>query len=205
MVTSEKTQTYSSTDINPNKELLREYFEEHWPKQRIADWMDLYRWTGKRLIDEVEDHEHVLDVGCGSNPFKGKIKNLHGIDITDIGCDEVVAIEDFETEKKYDVAFVLGSINFGDWNLINKQVRSLVNALKPKSRIYWRCNAGQPHENSGFGKQLPFWRWNLNHHIMLTQMHPFEVTEFMPDDWTTKLPDGKEINLKRQYYKWESK
>lgn len=205
MVTSEKTQTYSSTDINPDRELLREYFGEYWPKQRISNWMDLYTWTGKRLIDEVEDHEHVLDVGCGSNPFKGKIKNLHGIDITDIGADEIVAIEDFKTEKKYDVAFVLGSINFGDWNLINKQVISLVNALKPKARIYWRCNTGQPHENSGFGTQLPFWKWNLNHHIMLTQTNRFEVTEFMPDDWSTELPNGNKINLKRQYYKWEAK
>ena len=106
----------SSIDINPDKELLREYFGEYWPKQRISNWMDLYEWTGKRLIDEVEDHE-----------------------------------------------------------------------------------------NSGFGTQLPFWKWNLNHHIMLTQTNRFEVTEFMPDNWSTELPNGDKISLQRQYCKWEAK
>lgn len=146
------------------------------------------------MIDEIKDGERVLDVGCGVNPFKCHIRHLHGIDITDIGADEVVAIEDYELvhmyEDKFDVAFCLGSINFGDMDLIRTQVYRVSDALHDKARIYWRCNPGhRDHGNDRVG-EVPFFNWTIQDHMMLAEETGFEVTEFMPD-------------RNRMYVKWE--
>lgn len=173
-----------------DREWLKDYFTYDWPSSRTAG-LDKYHWTGWRLIDEIQEGETVLDVGCGVNPFKRHIKGLHGIDITDIGSDEQVAIEDFKPETKFDVAFCLGSINFGDWNTVVNQINSLTrNCMKEKSRIYWRLNPGHRDHGNNKVNEVPFFNWNINHHIMLTQLNGFQVTEWMPD--------GNRI-----YAKWE--
>lgn len=175
-----------------DREWLKDYFTYHWPSSRTAG-LDDYYWTGWRLIDEIHEGETVLDVGCGVNPFKRHIKGLHGIDITDIGSDEQVAIEDYRPETKFDVAFCLGSINFGGWSDVVEQINALTRrCLKDECRIYWRCNPGHRDHENELVNQVPFFNWNINHHIMLTQNTGFKVTEFMPDN-------------NRMYVKWERK
>jgi hypothetical protein len=190
-MTPMRRRTLLSMSINPHYDFLKDYFTNTWPSSRTAG-LDQYYWTGFRLIDEIKENERVLDVGCGVNPFKRHIPNLHGIDITDIGADEVCAIEDYEiAEKKYDVAFCLGSINFGDIELVRTQVYRVADALKETgSRIYWRCNPGhRDHGNNKVG-EIPFFNWRIQDHIMLAEETGFEVTEFMPD-------------RNRMYVKWE--
>ena len=54
---------------------IHRFFGEIW-KPRTND----YDYTGWQLVDEINQRNprSVLDVGCGLNPFKGKIKNLIG-------------------------------------------------------------------------------------------------------------------------------
>jgi len=178
-----------STNLNPHMDFLKDYFTYDWPSSRTAG-LDRYYWTGFRLIEEIKEEESVLDVGCGLNPLKRHITNLHGIDITDIGSDEQVAIEDYHTDKKFDVAFALGSINFGDWKLIQQQTKSMCNALKQKSRIYWRCNPAHRDHGNDKVQDVPFWHWSLDDHLSLSKQNGFQITEFMQD-------------LNRYYVKWE--
>ena len=173
------------------RQWLKDYFTYDWPSSRTAG-LDRYYWTGFKLIEEIGEGESVLDVGCGVNPLKRHITNLHGIDITDIGSDEQVAIEYFKTEEKYDVAFALGSINFGSYDTIRDQTESMVNALKQKSRIYWRCNPAHRDHGNDKVKDVPFFHWRLEHHLLLAKRFGYEVTEFMPDK-------------NRYYVKWERK
>ena len=58
----------------------------------------------QRVLEQLEEDQWVLDVGCGINPLKYFHKKTYGIDITDVGSDEQVAIEDFLTPRKFDVA-----------------------------------------------------------------------------------------------------
>lgn len=171
------------------REWLKDYFTNTWPQSRKVG-LDKFYWTGWRLINETKQEERVLDVGCGSNPFRGHIPLLTGIDITDIGSDIQVAIEDYKPDKKFHVAFALGSINFGSWDTIKKQTESMCNALKRKSRIYWRCNPGHRDHGNDKVNDIPFWNWELDHHMLLSRKHGFEVTEYMPDN-------------NRMYVKWE--
>ena len=107
--------------------------------------------SGYSLVDYVNDQKpsSVLDVGCGHNPFKGAIKNLVAIDPAFPQADINTTIEDFESDRKFDVAFCLGSINFGSEDLISKQVENLVLHMKEKSTIFWRLNPGNADH---FGK-----------------------------------------------------
>ena len=176
--------------VTYDREWLKDYFTHDWPSSRTAG-LDTYHWTGWRLIDEIAENETVLDVGCGVNPFKRHIKNLHGIDITAIGSDEQVAIEDYRPDVRYDVAFCLGAINFGTWSDIVEQVSNLTRrCMKDKSRIYWRCNPGhRDHGNKNVDK-VPFYNWKLEDHIILSSKFGYKVTEFMPDQ-------------NRMYVKWQ--
>ncbi len=54
---------------------LDKYFSTHWQSN-----IDQYQYSGWALTKKIKLSESVLDVGCGTNPFKTKIANLTGID-----------------------------------------------------------------------------------------------------------------------------
>lgn len=121
-----------------------------------------YIYSGWALVDKVLPEDWVLDVGCGFNPYKGKIKNLVGIDPANDAADVKVSIEDYEPDRQFDVAFCLGSIGFGkDRSVIERQIAKIVSCLKPQSRIYWRCNPGlNDHQNIEF-EEVPVYPWTF--------------------------------------------
>ena len=139
---------------------LNNYFSTTWSCN-----LDQYKYSGWNLIKEIKFNEHVLDVGCGPNPFKGKIKDLVGIDPAFHQADYRTTIENFTTDKKFDVAFCLGSINFGKEEIILQQIKSVVSLLKVQARIYWRCNPGlRDHENNEC-QEIDFFPWTFQHHL----------------------------------------
>ena len=158
---------------------LTEYFSGPWLACDRS--LDQYELTGWALVDKIKPHERVLDVGCGENLFKPKIKNLHGIDITDVGADEVVSIEDFQADEKFDVAFCLGSINFGDINVIRIQIEKVVAALKPSNRIYWRCNPGKKDHGNEECKDIDFFPWSYGHQRYFADCHGYSIRDMRMD------------------------
>ena len=113
---------------------------------------------------------------------KGKIKNLVGIDPAYDEADHNVTIEEFTTDDKFDVAFCLGSINFGSFDTIIAQIDRVVNLLKPNARIYWRSNPGQndhPHEDCN---KIDFFPWTFDKHRKFAEMFGFEVTDLKWDN-----------------------
>jgi len=147
---------------------LDNYFSTKWDSN-----LDQYKYSGWTLLDQINDNEHVLDVGCGRNPFKGKIKNLTGIDPAFDQADYKTTIENFVTEERFDVAFCLGSINFGTEEIILRQIESVVSLLKVQTRIYWRCNPGlQDHGNSEC-QEIDFFPWTFQHHLDYSERFGF--------------------------------
>ena len=159
---------------------LRDYFTNNWVPASTSK-MENYTYTGYKLTEKLDADDRVLDVGCGTNPFKGRIQYLHGIDITDIGADEVVAIEDFVTEEKYDVAFCLGSINFGDDKLIQRQIQAVVNTLKPNSEIHWRVNPGKQDHANEECKNIQFYPWTEDKMRWYANMFDYRLVEWKRD------------------------
>lgn len=147
---------------------LNNYFNNLWSPN-----IDQYLHSGWTLADKVRDDEWVLDVGCGTNPFKGKIKNLLGVDPAFTQADHQVSIEEFKTSQKFDVAFCLGSINFGTEETILRQIEYVVSLLKVPSRIYWRCNPGlQDHGNLDC-QEIDFFPWTFQHHLDYSERFGF--------------------------------
>lgn len=138
-----------------DQQLLNNYFGIHW-----RGHLNLYNYSGLSLSKKIRPNEWVLDVGCGINPFKPLITNLVGIDPAFEQADHQTTIEEFITEQRFDVAFCLGSINFGDADNIKNQIKCVVNLLNPTARIYWRVNPGRKDHGNKECQAIDFFPWS---------------------------------------------
>jgi len=95
------------------------------------------------IVSKISDTDLVLDVGCGYNPFKGRIKNLTAIDKYNTNADKVIDMLDYNApDASFDVVIALGSTNLHSFRLIDKQITKIVNWTKPGGRIFMRVNPG---------------------------------------------------------------
>ena len=130
------------------------FFSEIW-KPRIGD----YEYTGWSLVDEINalNPESVLDVGCGYHPFKGRIKNIVGIDPYNNLADYEVDILEYRVKPaSHDVIIALGSINFNSRQDIEERFAHCVNLLKPGGKFYLRANPGITHKNGPYVDIFPW-------------------------------------------------
>ena len=157
-----------------NQQELNKYFSTVW-KSNLAQ----YNYSGHKLIDQIQPGELVLDVGCGFNEFKSRIPNLIGIDPANDFADVKLPIEFFaadnNNQNKFDVAFCLGSINFGNQNNILIQITSVVSCLKPRARIYWRCNPGLKDHGNELCKDIDFYPWTIEKHVKFADLFGFRL------------------------------
>ena len=149
---------------------LNNYFSTIWKSN-----LDQYQYSGWALINKIHPGEKVLDVGCGFNEFRGRIPNLVGVDPANAMADYRLSIERFQTNKRFDVAFCLGSINFGGETIILNQIGRVVKLLKPKSRIYWRCNPGLADHGNEECKEIDFYPWSIDEHVRLSELFGFKL------------------------------
>jgi len=104
-----------------------------------------------------------------------------GIGITNVGCDEQVSIEHFEPAILFDVAFCLGSINFGTEEVIHNQIKKIVSILEDKARIYWRCNPGKADHNNEQCKDIDFFPWSIEYHEKWSKEFGFRLQHVRDD------------------------
>ena len=149
---------------------LNEYFSNHWNSE-----IEKYSHSGFTLAKQVSDSERVLDVGCGHNPFKGMIKNLVGIDPAFEEADFHGTIEEYQSDELFDVAFCLGSINFGNEAKIRLEIEKIISLLKPNGRIYWRCNPARADHDSEKCEEINFFDWSLAYHEQFCKDYGFEL------------------------------
>lgn len=139
---------------------LNNYFANTWKSN-----LDQYKYSGWALVDKIRSGESVIDVGCGYNEFRGCIPNLIGVDPANTQADYRISIEGFQSDEQFDVAFCLGSINFGDKVTIVNQIHHVVRLLKPRARIYWRCNPGVADHGNEACKEIDFYPWTIAKHV----------------------------------------
>jgi hypothetical protein len=169
-----------------NQDELNNYFAGPW-RNRMRG-LEEFRYTGYSLIDKIQDGERVLDVGCGMNLFKNRIPNLIGIDPAFPEADVQVSLEEYAKEPpviRFNVAFCLGSINFGTRADIEHQIDLLVNQLlrTKESRIYWRTNPQQYDHGNQEQHSLPFYNWSFDEHHRLAEQFGFRVNDIQ---WDTR-------------------
>jgi SAM-dependent methyltransferase len=128
---------------------------------------DVYQYTGWNIVDEINklNPKAVLDVGCGYNQFKPRIKNLVGIDKFNNSADYMVDILEYNVEPEtYDAVIVFGSINFGDYGDVSARFRKVFELTAPGGKIYVRANPGHTHKNGSWIEIFP-WDFEAAHSI----------------------------------------
>lgn len=160
-----------------NQSNLNTYFSTEWKGN-----IEQYKYSGPALIGKIALEEYVLDVGCGDNYFKGKIKHLVGIDPANNAADVKMPIESFTTVVRFNVAFCLGSINFGTDDNIERQIAKVVSLLTPRARIYWRCNPGQQDHGTDGCKKINFYPWSIEKQIYYADKFGFKIFELRWDE-----------------------
>ena len=160
-----------------NQSYLNFYFNNVWRNRNRS--LGQYMFSGWALIDKVSPTEKVIDVGCGDNPFKGKIQNIIGIDPAFPEADFNGTIEEYAetTTEKFDVAFCLGSINFGEVEQIENQISSVIRLLKSGGRIYWRCNPGRKDHGNKDCESIDFYNWSFEEHVRLSEKFGCKLIE----------------------------
>ena len=149
---------------------LNDYFANTWQSK-----LDRYKYSGWTLVDKIQPDENVIDIGCGFNEFRGRIPNLIGIDPANAMADYRISVEGFQSAERFDVAFCLGSINFGNEETILNQINHVIRLLKPKSRIYWRCNPGNFDHDNEECKNINFYPWTITKHVELAEQFGFRL------------------------------
>lgn len=159
---------------------LNNYFGNVWRHLTFND-LSLPQFSGLALVDKVRPDETVIDIGCGSNNFKPHIPNLVGIDPAFPEADYQLTLEDFikQNDKTFDVAFCLGSINFGNKEYIAKQIEMVTSLVK--DRIYWRTNPGLKDHGTEECKYIDFYAWTFDDHIEFSEQFGFKVVELRWD------------------------
>jgi hypothetical protein len=139
-----------------DQDYLNYYFSQVWKPGKNRGPSD-----PENIAKLIHNNEWVLDVGCGSNPFKEYLDNVVGIDPASDNADIKTTIENYFPDRLFDVATCLGSINFGSEEIISKQIDMVVKCLKPKSRIYWRLNPGRQDHSNTECENIDFFPWTL--------------------------------------------
>lgn len=159
-----------------NQQQLNNYFSTHW-----RGHLNIYNYSGLSLAKKIKPEEWVIDVGCGINSFKPLIANLVGIDPAFGQADYQTTIEDFVTEQRFDVAFCLGSINFGSAENIRNQIKCVVNLLNPDARIYWRVNPGRKDHGNRECQTIDFFPWSEKLLVEYAQEFGFSAVDIKQD------------------------
>lgn len=178
-----------------NQQQLDHYFSNVWAKRDRS--LDNFIYTGWELVGKIRAGERVVDVGCGQHPFKNAISNLVGIDPAFDEADYKMTLEQFvqaNPAQKFNVAFCLGSINFGDQADIEHQISLVVRLLREQdSRIYWRCNPGLADHGNDECQHIPFYPWSFEEHERLAEKFGYRIVDMQWD------------NKDRIYAEWVSK
>ena len=171
------TGTIEETVDRLDKRYLNRFFGEIWKPTT-----EIYQYSGWGLVEEINarNPKAVLDFGCGYNPFKGRIKNLVGIDPYNNCADYMVDILEFKVgPESFDNIIVFGSLNFNSRDEIDERFEKLVSVLMPEGKMYFRANPGILWPN---GPYVDIFPWSFEVAYELGQKHNLELETFKKDN-----------------------
>jgi hypothetical protein len=126
----------------------RLYWDQLWPaKLRVVGdhgkkLLENTTYTGLSLIDSVNtlNPSMVLDIGCGQNFYKHKIKNLVGLDMFGQDCDLQVDYFNSSFDTKADVVLVLGMLEYGSADQVHRKLCRIKQNCHQATQIFFRFN-----------------------------------------------------------------
>ena len=165
---------------------------------------NIYRWPdcATPMINEINELKpsKVLDLGCGANLYRGMIDNLTGIDFATPEADINCTIEDLPFEdNSIDICLALGSINFGNEDLIKKQLSETKRVTKQGGRLYFRVMCEHKNEL--------YYPWNLKKAKQFAKEFDFEFVDvprtIFKTIWETREHQVGDRGKERLYWVWK--
>jgi len=155
-------------------------FEKVWTDGWYPDYTK-FLYSGWAILDKIKPEDRILDIGCGYNLFKKHFGDrLYGIDPYNPAADELVSWEDYQPKQKFNVYFALGSLHFGDDEIVESQIKKLSDLTNPGNRIFWRQNPGtQPcfvHET-----EMGFNGWTFEKNHAWSEKYNFSIVDLKQD------------------------
>jgi hypothetical protein len=157
-----------------NQEKLNNYFKNKWTPTKLSD----YETSGLALLTRLNPNDQVIDIGCGLNLFKDKIPNLIGIDPVFDQADIKTTLEEFTTDRKFNVALCLDSVMFGSEEHILHQIDCITKLLTPSATIHWRFNSNLQQYKK---EKIEIYNWNFGHLLKFSRLFGFRVFEIRTD------------------------
>jgi ubiquinone/menaquinone biosynthesis C-methylase UbiE len=144
---------------NIEEKLEKKFDPEEWTGYKV---FEQYTKTGRNLVDDVNilDPDLVIDVGCGHNRFKGRIKKLIGFDQEPFPfADLHMSIDDINFRpESADVVMCLGSLQFGTRDDVRTRLTKVASWVKPGGYIIMRT-MNQFFKDRGYPYQEAHYIW----------------------------------------------
>lgn len=190
-----------------------------WNKDKVdryADWREKYttgkigydeyvgqftfetrKYTGQWLLDEIKkDGEDVmvLDVGCGKNPFKGKVKNVIGVEPgvwgnADMQLDLEGAHDLFKRDK-FDWVLAIGILHHHNTEDIHIMINQLMDLVKVGGKVACLC---KPYDKDSEAPYLYPWTFETTN--ILTKEYNLSYYLEPVEDYTIvdRIPNQVEL------------
>ena len=181
----------------------------------LSKIVEKYPINGKTMVEEINslNPQLVVDLGCGLNQYKGLINNLVGVDV--VGCREditkdITDLKEHFADHSVDVILALGSINFGEDDLIRQQLTEVKRLLKTGGVVYFRANQND-HDKDHKG-DLRYYDWSQDLVEHWSTQLGFEVLgEVTVAQGNAKIRDridsnfvGQQRSNVRLFWKWRA-
>lgn len=122
------------------------YWDQLWPtKLKVVGengkkLLENTTYTGLSLVDSVNalNPSMVLDIGCGQNFYKHKIKNLIGLDMFGQDCDLQVDYFDSSFDTKADAVLVLGMLEYGTAEQVHQKLCRIKQNCHQNTQVFFR-------------------------------------------------------------------
>ena len=155
------------------------------------------------LIPWLQEQEAdlILDIGCGTNPYKEHVNNLIGMDAANypeadlnMAAEEVKDAGIFQ-DNCADIVMALGSINFGDWDnvLILNQLEICIDWCKPGGYIVCRARLND-HTELNLKKGFVQYGWKVEDIYTATEIFSDKVELYREPVVETAAGGAKRIN-----------
>ena len=162
-------------DIIPEEHLqekLNEIFKT-WPPHPSGD---IYFTDLPTLAQQIDKSARIIDVGCGLNLYKQHFVNLIGIDPATDEADYKVTVEEFVTDRRFEIAFCFGSINYGSESRVKTQIAKTVDLLEPENTIYWRQ---RPYiKDNPYHNRVQVFDWTLEKNKEFCQYFGYTLDQY---------------------------
>jgi SAM-dependent methyltransferase len=171
-------------------EEITEFFGKTWTQTEVDP----------RVVRILGDAKHVIDVGCGFNPYKQFHENLIGVDIVnekaDVNCD----ILDFPNDNKFDLAICFGILHFNSYEWIRERLEWVVDHTTPDAQILMKVNPSRKEDQAEelqSSDVVWFDKWNRGLADHFADIYSLEVLNWR--EWRNPLDNS--LRLKFDYIK----